>query len=82
MVEGRHIATVMRTPGHEEALAVGFCIGHGILADSSDLKKILWDPEKSPGTIDLLVSEKSESSVFWEVTNKNYKNNISKYEEN
>lgn len=64
MVTGRQIATVMRTPGDEDALAAGFCVGHGILDKPGDLKKILWDPEKSPSSIDLLVSKKSAQKAM------------------
>jgi FdhD protein len=36
-LDGRLVAVLMRTPGMEKELAVGFCVGEGLIADRMDL---------------------------------------------
>ncbi len=39
-VEGRSIAVVMRTPGHDRELAAGFLLSEGVIASANDLFEI------------------------------------------
>lgn len=39
-VNGRNIAVTMRTPGHDEELAVGFLLTEGVLADTAEIEDI------------------------------------------
>lgn len=57
LVEGVHVAALFRTPGREEDLAAGVCVGAGILQNREELKTVIWDPETHPGSIELVVEK-------------------------
>jgi FdhD protein len=48
-VEGRSIAVVMRTPGHDRELAAGFLLSEGVIASADDLFEISTCPSAEPG---------------------------------
>jgi FdhD protein len=43
-VEGRSVAVVMRTPGHDEELAAGFLVSEGVVKQSRDLLEVSQCP--------------------------------------
>ena len=58
-VEGRSIAVVMRTPGHDEDLAAGFLLTEGVVKRPEDLFEISVCPSTSEGRgniVDVLLS--------------------------
>jgi FdhD protein len=48
-VEGRPIAVVMRTPGHDEELAAGFLLSEGVISQPEDVFEISICPSQSDG---------------------------------
>jgi len=65
-VEGRSIAVVMRTPGHDEELAAGFLLTEGVVKTPSDIFEISLCPSTSEGgnVADVLLT--SGVSVNWD----------------
>ncbi len=49
-VEGRPVAVVMRTPGHDEELVAGFLLTEGVIREKSDLFEISTCPSLTAGT--------------------------------
>lgn len=60
-VEGKSIAVVMRTPGHDEELVLGFLISEGVLARPEDVFQVSHCPSQEGGTsgnvIDVLLRQ-------------------------
>lgn len=50
-VEGRSIAVVMRTPGHDRELAAGFLLSEGVIASSRDLFDIATCIDATAGNV-------------------------------
>jgi FdhD protein len=57
-IEGRPIAVVMRTPGHDEELAAGFLVSEGIIAARDDVFELSACPSQSDGgrALDVLLT--------------------------
>ncbi len=65
-VEGRSIAVVMRTPGHDEELVAGFLLTEGVVKTAADIFEISLCPATTEGgnVIDVLLT--SGVSVNWD----------------
>ncbi len=68
-VEGRPVAVVMRTPGHDEELAAGFLVAEGVIATPDDVFEISACPSQSDGgrAVDVLLT-RPESVDFARLT--------------
>lgn len=57
-VEGRSIAVVMRTPGHDRGLAAGFLLSEGVILSEADVFEISICPSAAPegGVVDVLLA--------------------------
>jgi FdhD protein len=49
-IEGRSVAVVMRTPGHDRELAAGFLLSEGVIRSARDLFEIVVCPGAGEGT--------------------------------
>jgi FdhD protein len=65
-VEGRSIAVVMRTPGHDEELAAGFLLTEGVIRSAADIFEISLCPATAVGgnVVDVLLT--SGLTVDWD----------------
>ncbi|MCE9520085.1 MAG: formate dehydrogenase accessory sulfurtransferase FdhD [Verrucomicrobia bacterium] len=65
-VEGRSIAVVMRTPGHDEELVAGFLLTEGVVKSAADIFEISLCPTVTEGgnVIDVLLT--SGVKVNWD----------------
>ncbi|MFA5906579.1 MAG: formate dehydrogenase accessory sulfurtransferase FdhD [Desulfobacula sp.] len=52
-VDDKSYSVVMRTPGEEEAHAVGLCLGEGLIDSPDDLTTIGYDRDIDPNLIDI-----------------------------
>jgi len=52
-VDDREYSVVMRTPGEEEAHAVGLCLGEGLVDSADDITTIGYDRDIDPNLIDI-----------------------------
>ncbi len=48
-IEGQPLGIVMRTPGDDEELVAGFCLGEGIIASADDLEAVRACPQNESG---------------------------------
>jgi FdhD protein len=64
-VEGRSIAVVMRTPGHDRELVAGFLLSEGVIASSRDVFEISECESASPegGAMDVLLARPEEADM-------------------
>jgi FdhD protein len=63
-VNGRAISVTMRTPGHDEELAVGFLVGEGLLKGPTDVDRVRRCPDDPSGNvIDVLLRPDAQAST-------------------
>jgi len=57
-INGEAVAVTMRTPGHDEELALGFCLSEGLAPRSASLP-----PDLAANTVDVVADEHAQASV-------------------
>ncbi len=56
-VEGRTVAVIMRTPGHERELAAGFLLSEGVISTARDLFEISLCPGVGSSVVDVTLRQ-------------------------
>ena len=64
-VEGRSIAVVMRTPGHDRELTAGFLLSEGVIQSLRDVFEISECPSSVPGggAVDVLLARPEDANL-------------------
>lgn len=67
-VKGQSIAITMRTPGHDEELALGFLVSEGLITKRADILEVAYCPNPSdPSSRDNILNVFSEPSLDFSV---------------
>ena len=60
-LDGRSLAVIMRMPGHDEDLALGFLLSEGLIQSFSDVARMRFDPRNRHGNVlDVLLAGHAE----------------------
>ena len=64
-VEGKSIAVVMRTPGHDEELALGFLVSEGVVTEPEDVFEVSMCPSagEEGNVVDVLLRSPDSASL-------------------
>jgi FdhD protein len=62
-VDDKPYSVVMRTPGEEEAHAVGLCLGEGLVDSPEDITTIGYDRDIDPNLIDIWLTEQRRKLI-------------------
>ena len=65
-VEGRSVAVIMRTPGHDRELAAGFLLSEGLIQSAGDVFEISSCPSAEPGYSAVEVLLRHPERINWE----------------
>lgn len=62
-VDDKPYSVVMRTPGEEEAHALGLCLGEGIVDSAEDITTIGYDPDIDPNLVDIWLTPERKRKI-------------------
>ncbi len=62
-VDDKSYSVVMRTPGEEEAHALGLCLGEGIVDSAEDITTIGYDPDIDPNLVDIWLTPERKRKI-------------------
>jgi len=65
-LEGRPLAVIMRTPGHDEDLTAGFLLSEGIIQSAADVFEISPCPSHSEGKGNVMDALLSNVTIEWD----------------
>jgi FdhD protein len=65
-LEGRALAVIMRTPGHDEDLAAGFLLSEGLIQKATDLFELSVCPSNSEGKGNVVEALLATGTVNWD----------------